>query len=93
MGKNPDRVWQPREGRFDRQRDLLFNFFGRPAWKKRNHGDLRVRDVGKGFYRKIFEGNNASHDEQQRAKHDKQWLVQRIVDQAFHWLARAAEAE
>ena len=82
--EHADRIGQTGQCHLDRQRDLLFHFLGGTARVQRNHRHLGVGHVRKSLDRQVLEGDHASHRKQQRAQHDEQRLVERVMDEFFH---------
>ena len=80
-----NRIGQSRQGHLDRQGDLLFHLFGGAAGVQGNHSDLGVGHIGEGFNGQVLERKDTGHGEQHRAQHDKQGLVQRVMNQLLHW--------
>src|SRR5215813_5932503 len=61
----------------DGYRDLLFDFFGSPAGKKRNNLHLGIGDIWKCFDRQRPECSHPASDEQRDEQNEKERLVQR----------------
>ena len=80
------RAGQPREGHFEWNRDLLFDFLGCASREQCDDGDLRIGYVGKGLDGQLQKSRDAAGDEQNRAEQHEHRLTQtepdEIVDHA-----------
>ena len=71
---------------FERDGDLLLDFFGRVAREQRDDGDLHVGDVGEGLDGQRAERRNPGADEQHQQQNQKEWLMNRERDDLpDHW--------
>jgi len=63
--------------------DLLLDFLRSPSREQRNHLDLRVRDVRKGFDRQSTEGRNTPRNKKTNQQYQKKRLVEGEGDDSF----------
>ena len=66
---------------FDRDGDLLLDFFRGAARPLGDHLNPGVGDVGIGFHRQLLEGDDAPNKKQQRDAQNDEAVVQREIDE------------
>src|SRR5215467_12165277 len=70
---------------FNRNRDLLFNFFGRTAWPLRDDLHVIIGNVGIGLDRQVMEGDCSPKQQQNRYRQNDEAVVEGILDEkAYH---------
>src|SRR5271165_2410089 len=67
--------------RFDRNRDLLLNFFSSPSWPLRNDPHIFVGNVGIRFDREIVKRDDAPNQQANAQPHNEHAIAQCKVDQ------------
>ena len=74
-------VWDAVHDNFQRNGDLLFNFFGGAAGPLRDDLDVVVGDVGIGFDGEIMERDGAPDQQQESGQRDQETVIEGVIDQ------------
>jgi hypothetical protein len=67
--------------RFDRNGDLLLDFFRRPAWPLGDEVDVVVRHVRVRLDRQVVKREDAPDEQQQRDSQDKKSVFECVIDE------------
>ena len=74
-------MWEAAQLDFERDRDLLFHFFGCVTGKESDDGHLDVGDIRESFDGQGFECRHAGSDEEKQEQRHEERLVDRERDE------------